>query len=67
MPEKISCDLARDLMPLAIDGVCSEASRQAVDAHVAACPACEKAYDEMRAVSPFPARKIPRTGNFTKP
>lgn len=49
MAEKISCCIAQDLMPLTIDGVCSEESRQAVNVHVAECPSCEKIYQEMRA------------------
>ena len=29
------CDLIRDLLPLYLDGVCSDASRRAVKAHLA--------------------------------
>ena len=37
MSEKISCGIARDLMPLVIDDACGEESRLAVEGHVAGC------------------------------
>ena len=36
----ISCDICMDLIPLVQDGVASEDSRKAVEAHIASCPAC---------------------------
>lgn len=48
MAEKITCNTAQDLMPLLLDGACSEDSRQAVEAHVAACPACDQYYQQMQ-------------------
>lgn len=41
---KITCDLCKDLMPLVKDGIASEDSRQAVEAHVAECEECKKLY-----------------------
>lgn len=49
---KNKCDVAKDLMPLCIDGVASEESQQYVDEHVAQCRACELIYGEMRNALP---------------
>ena len=43
------CDLIRDLLPLYLDGVCSDASRRAVKAHLAGCADCRRALAEMEA------------------
>ena len=40
------CDLIRDLLPLYLDGVCSDASRRAVKAHLAGCADCRRALAE---------------------
>lgn len=45
---KIDCDIARDLMPLVIDGVASASGRVAVEEHVAGCVECRKAMEGMR-------------------
>ena len=42
---KNNCDMARDLMPLTIDGVASEASQNYVNEHLAECAEC-RAYLE---------------------
>ena len=49
---KNECNVARDLMPLVIDGVASEESRKYVDEHVENCHACELIYGEMHAALP---------------
>lgn len=36
----IGCEICKDLLPLVEDGVASEASRAAVQAHLAHCPDC---------------------------
>lgn len=41
---EISCEVCMDLMPLVEDGVASEDSRKAVEAHVAHCEACRAKY-----------------------
>lgn len=41
---EISCDVCMDLMPLVEDGVATEDSRKAVEAHVAHCEACRAKY-----------------------
>ena len=47
-----NCNVARDLMPLVIDGVASEESQQYVDEHIAECTECAVAYGEMRVILP---------------
>lgn len=37
---KISCDIIQDLLPLYCDGVCSQDSKQAVEAHLQDCEKC---------------------------
>lgn len=44
------CDIARDLMPLSIDGVCSDGSQRFLDEHVAACPTCQSLYARMKTI-----------------
>lgn len=48
---EISCGVCRDLIPLVRDGVAGEDSRQAVERHTAACPACRALYGD----GPLPA------------
>lgn len=43
----ITCDMCIDLMSLVQDGVASDDSRSAVEAHTAQCPACQKLFNEM--------------------
>ena len=33
----MKCEIIRDLLPLYCDGLCSEASKQEIEAHVAQC------------------------------
>lgn len=49
---KNKCNIAKDLMPLCIDGVASEESQQYVDEHIAECTECAVAYGEMRVELP---------------
>lgn len=42
MSNKISCEMAQDLIPLYIDGVLSEESKEAVKAHVEGCKDCQR-------------------------
>lgn len=43
-----NCDIARDLMPLSVDGVCSEGSQRFLDAHVAECKPCSDYFSGMK-------------------
>ncbi len=42
------CEIIRDLMPLVIDGVCSDKSREAVEDHVKECPVCAGIYGDLK-------------------
>ena len=44
-----NCDIARDLMPLSVDGVCSEGSQRFLDGHVAECKPCSDYFNGMKA------------------
>ena len=42
------CNVVKDLIPLYIDGCCSEESRIMVEEHIQACTACKKLYVDMK-------------------
>jgi len=44
-----NCEIARDLMPLSVDGVCSESSQRFLDGHVAQCQPCRDYFNGMKA------------------
>jgi predicted anti-sigma-YlaC factor YlaD len=58
---KNECNVAKDLMPLVIDGVASEESKQYVNEHVAECTECAIAYGEMRVELPRISAEKERT------
>lgn len=43
------CDIARDLMPLSVDGVCSQGSQRFLDSHMAECQPCRDYFSGMKA------------------
>ena len=43
----MTCEVIRDLLPLCADGVASEESRAAVEAHICTCEACRTLYESM--------------------
>ena len=45
---KYPCDIIQDLLPLYLDGVCSEESKRAVEAHLSECAACKEFYTAMQ-------------------
>ncbi|MDR0929774.1 MAG: zf-HC2 domain-containing protein [Oscillospiraceae bacterium] len=47
MNHEEKCGIARDLMPLVIDGVAGEASRTLVEAHLEECPDCQRVMADM--------------------
>ena len=57
---KSKCNVARDLMPLVVDGVASEESRQYVDDHIAECTECALAYGAMKVELPRANRERER-------
>ncbi len=44
---KHNCEIIRDLLPLYCDGVCSEASKKAIEEHVGECALCEAVYRDL--------------------
>lgn len=44
----ISCNIIKDLMPSYLDEICSEESRNAVEAHIAACENCKEKLELMK-------------------
>lgn len=44
------CDIARDLMPLSIDAVCSEGSQHFLEEHLQQCPPCQRIFSSMKSV-----------------
>lgn len=45
---KYPCDIIQDLLPLYLDGVCSEKSKKAVEEHLAECSDCKDFFAAMR-------------------
>lgn len=45
---KFSCEMIQDLLPLYLDGVCSEKSKEAVEEHLKECSDCKAMYTVMR-------------------
>lgn len=56
---KYSCEIIKDLLPLYIDGVCTDESRCAVKTHLESCPLCKENYEAMKATDGFPSGEAP--------
>lgn len=54
--KKNECNVVRDLMPLVLDRVASEESREIVETHITSCEDCRKQYDAMKADLPEETR-----------
>ncbi|MBQ9252382.1 MAG: zf-HC2 domain-containing protein [Clostridia bacterium] len=46
---KIDCEIIRDLLPLYVDDICSDQSRQAVDEHLRECAECKQMLHQLQA------------------
>ena len=53
--EKISCSIAKDLLPLYIEGILSEETTQVVEMHLQTCENCKKDFEIMRQEFVFPS------------
>lgn len=51
---RITCNTIRDLLPLYIEEMASDDSREIIDAHLDECEACKSNLEEMNAFSEFP-------------
>lgn len=45
---KTDCEIIRDLLPLYVDDICSEKSRELVDEHLRECPECGSLLDRLK-------------------
>lgn len=45
---KNNCDIIRDLLPLYVDGVCSQDSAKLVEEHLTDCQSCRELLDKLR-------------------
>lgn len=53
--EKISCSIAKDLLPLYIEGILSEETAQVVEMHLQTCDSCKKDFEIMCQEFVFPS------------
>ena len=49
-----NCGIIDDLLPLYVDGACSEESKAAIEAHLASCKACQDKLGRMKAETGIP-------------
>lgn len=61
MKENRDCAVVQDLLPLYIDGICSEESTQLMTEHLATCDACRTVHADMQAQIPTPAAESEMT------
>ena len=47
--QKMTCEIVRDLLPLYVDGACTESSRVLVQEHIQECERCSNMLEAMRA------------------
>ncbi|MDM5250991.1 zf-HC2 domain-containing protein [Lysinibacillus sp. G4S2] len=45
--KEIKCTIIQDILPLYVDGVVSEDTKDMVNKHLQTCPACQKEYEQM--------------------
>ena len=63
---KYSCNLVKDLLPLYIDNVCSEESREIVEQHLAECSDCKAYYISMGENNPMDASPVNQDQEYQK-
>ncbi len=58
----MNCNIVKDLIPLYIDGCCSEESEKAVEEHIRDCDNCKKLLEDMKSPSDIvEVSKAPKT------
>ena len=57
MKNDLTCGVVGDLLPAFVEGLTSEESNAAVEAHLAACPACARLRETMAAPEGKPAEQ----------
>ncbi|WP_226672050.1 zf-HC2 domain-containing protein [Rossellomorea aquimaris] len=53
----VPCEIIEDLMPLVVDDVCSEESRETVEEHLVHCKQCQLKWQRMKADLPIAEKK----------
>lgn len=53
------CDIVQDLLPLYVDGCCTQGSRELVEEHLKECSACKQVFGEMTGEIPTPQEPEP--------
>ncbi|GAM12442.1 zf-HC2 domain-containing protein [Mesobacillus selenatarsenatis] len=51
---KISCNMIRDILPLYVENMASQDTRDIVEEHIASCENCKKRLEEMRTLEELP-------------
>lgn len=46
--DKVNCDIIQDILPLYVDDVCSQASKQMIDVHLENCSFCKEKVQELQ-------------------
>lgn len=55
--KKVSCDIIRDILPLYVDGVVSEATKEMVEEHLSSCASCKKEAEILKQELILPSTK----------
>ena len=55
----MNCDVVKDLLPLYIDGCCSEESERTVKEHLEGCDDCKKVFEDMK--TPINMEKVQKS------
>lgn len=64
MEQRLVCDTVRDLLPMYIDHMTSEASNESIEGHMENCQECRDALEQMR--SPVRVEAAPEVKDFRK-
>ena len=56
---KNKCEIVQDLLPLYVDGCCTQSSRELVEEHLKECSACKQAWQAMTGDIPAPQEPEP--------
>ena len=64
MEQRLVCDTVRDLLPMYIDHMTSEASNESIEEHVEGCQGCRDALEQMR--QPVSVEAAPDVQEFRK-
>ena len=63
---KKECEMINDLLPLYIDGVCSEESKKLVEEHMKTCDSCRKTAEQMKSDLALPMKDSTDVKGFRK-